>query len=186
MSACTSAAYSLRGQHLVHASGIEPGDHADLPEHGVVGNVAGVGEVRLQQCLLHPALQVVAALLVAEVDEPVRVDGVEVQGLGEPVDQSVLGSDRLDAVLHLLRALGRLAVLAGQHRAGALGRLGGCARVELEGAPVHLHLVGVLEGVDGLLHAALADVAPGTDDVGPDLDLHVVRNAVRPQAVPDS
>ena len=45
------------GQHLVDPGRVEARGHADLTEHGVVGDVAGVGEVGLQQRLLDPALQ---------------------------------------------------------------------------------------------------------------------------------
>ena len=173
-------------EHLVDPYAVEAGRHRDLAQHGVVGDVAGPGEVRLEQRLLHPALEVVATLGMGEVDQPVRVDGVEVERLGQPVDQPLLGRDGLHAVLHLLRALGRLAVLLRQHHRRALRRLGGRSGVELVGAPVHLHLVGVAELGQRVLDAALADVAPGADDVGPDLDLHDRRNTVGPQGVPDS
>ena len=44
---------------------------ADLAQHGVVRDVAGVREVGLEQRLLDPSLQLVAALGVSEVDQAV-------------------------------------------------------------------------------------------------------------------
>ena len=49
-------------------------------------------------------------------------------------------------------------------------RCDGRLRIELEAAPRDGDLVAVLEGGERRLEAALADVAPGAGDVGPDLD----------------
>src|SRR5690606_6967949 len=55
------------------------------------------------------------------------------------------------------------------HRVGPADRI---ALVELEVAVHHLHLVGVLELLQGVLEALSAEAAERADDVGPDLDLH--------------
>ena len=44
--------------------------------------------------------------------------------------------------------------------------------VELETAPHDFHVLAMLESPERALEAALADVAPRADDVGPDLYLH--------------
>ncbi len=87
------------------------------------------------------------------------------------VDAGVV-ADPGHALDHRLRLGHRDAVLRRQPvDVGALP-LDGRGRVELERPPHHLHLVGVLEASEGGLEVALADVAPGTDDVGPDLHSH--------------
>jgi hypothetical protein len=48
----------------------------------------------------------------------------------------------------------------------------GSCGVELEAPPSDVHVVGVREPRERGLEAALADVAPGADDIGPDLDVH--------------
>src|SRR5437763_1410542 len=56
--------------------------------------------------------------------------------------------------------------------------------VELEGSPDGLDLVPVRELVEGTLQPALADVAPRTHDVGPDLYLHARTNFSEPSSIP--
>ena len=116
--------------------------------------------------------------------QPVGVDGVGPLGLAEPEEQALLGGHGLGALDHLLAGRGAAAVLGAQVLGhGLLGhpRRG---RVELEGAVDDLHVVGVREARQGGLEAALADVAPGTDDVGPDLDLHDGHNRGNDPNVP--
>src|SRR6185437_11533928 len=55
-----------------------------------------------------------------------------------------------------------------ERRPAADGRV----RVELEALPFDLDLAGPVEAGERRLEAALADVAPGTDHVRPDLDFH--------------
>ena len=118
--------------------------------------------------------------------QPVGVDGVGALGLTEPEEQALLGGHGLGALDHLLAGRGTAAVLGAQVLGhGLLGhpRRG---RVELEGAVDDLHVVGVREARQGGLEAALADVAPGTDDVGPDLYLHDGHNRGNDPNVPAS
>jgi hypothetical protein len=70
------------------------------------------------------------------------------------------------------RLLDRGPVLAGQVGGAALGALGRRPRIELEGPPGHLDVLGPLELRERGLEAALAHVAPGAGDVRPDLDVH--------------
>jgi hypothetical protein len=45
-------------------------------------------------------------------------------------------------------------------------------RVQLEAPPLDLDVLGAIEVRKGTLEPTLPDVAPGADDIGPDLDLH--------------
>ena len=58
-------------------------------------------------------------------------------------------------------------------------------RVELEGAPDQLHVVGVGKIGQGRLQPSLPEVAERADDVTPDLDAHAGPNAVRDSDVPN-
>jgi hypothetical protein len=58
---------------------------------------------------------------------------------------------------------------------GRVSRRGG---IELKRPMNDLHLVAILEPRERLLEAPLADVAPRTDDVGPDIDAHPLSIAV--------
>ena len=117
-------------------------------------------------------------------EQAVGVHRVGALRLVQPEDQAFLGGDRLGPVDHLAPGLGPAAVLAAEHVGHGLGGLAGCARVELEGVPDDLDVVGVLELGQGLLEAALADVAPRADHVGPDVDAHVVETRRPPGVVP--
>ena len=44
--------------------------------------------------------------------------------------------------------------------------------IELKRAMRHSHLVAVIEQRKRMLEAALAEIAPRADDVGPDVDVH--------------
>src|SRR5665648_460721 len=49
----------------------------------------------------------------------------------------------------------------------------GCGHVELKAAPDQLYLVAVVEAGQGRFEAALPDVAPRADNVGPDFNFQV-------------
>ena len=99
--------------------------------------------------------------------------GVAADAVGEVVVQALGGGELLDA-LHVGAHLGldAGAVLGGQRGERRVRLALGDGRVELEGAPDDLDLVPVRELLEGALQPALADVAPRTHDVGPDLYLH--------------
>jgi hypothetical protein len=63
-------------------------------------------------------------------------------------------------------------VLLGDPLHADTAALGWRGRVELEAPPCDVNLVGVLELGECRLEAALADVAPGTGNIGPDLNFH--------------
>ena len=106
----------------------------------------------------------------------------EVQALGR-------GGGR-HRVEHLLRLGPGGAVLGGEAVgvAGGVGPLGRGARrrarVQLEALPLDDDLVAVGEARQGRLEAPLADVAPRTHDVRPDLDLHADLPLVQPSRRP--
>ena len=100
------------------------------------------------------------------------VERVAAAGQIEAHVQPVAGRHVGHLGLPRARLLDAHPVLLGQvlgARALARGRRAG---VELEAAPGDADLVAVLEGGERGLEAALADVAPGAGDVGPDLDVH--------------
>ena len=102
----------------------------------------------------------------------------------EVVVQAVLGGGLGHGGQHLLRAFCTgaqlLAEPGGVVGAGVvLGR-----RVELVGVPGHGDLVAMVEPVQRGLEAALADVAPRADDVGPDIDVHTVVNGRAAGCIP--
>ena len=77
-----------------------------------------------------------------------------------------------DLSLHDLDLLGREAANLGQVVVGAAIEVLRGVRCQLEAAPRHGHVLAVREPGQGPLEAALADVAPGAHDIGPDHDLH--------------
>jgi hypothetical protein len=50
--------------------------------------------------------------------------------------------------------------------------MAGPRRVELKGPMRDLHLVAMIEEREGMLEPTLAEIAPGADDVGPDVNVH--------------
>ena len=103
---------------------------------------------------------------------PVPVEGVAEAELVEVELQAVAGGGLGHALLHRARLLDRRAVLAGQVLGAALGRSVGAV-----GSSSKLRHVTVTWSRCGncsraASKPALADVAPGTGDVGPDLDVH--------------
>ena len=116
-----------------------------------------------------------------EVHDAVRVERVAAAREVEAEVQALGGGDVGHALLHRKRLVAAHAVLLGEMRRAVVLALARSGRVELERAPRHLHLVAVLEAGERGLEAALADVAPGTGDVRPDLDVHrsIVANRCR-------
>jgi hypothetical protein len=122
------------------------------------------------KCAQQPLLGGVAhAEVGGQVQQAVRRQGVHDEG-GVEVEVQALGAGQFG---HLAGHLAGLRpeppgqVLLGRHRGAGRG-----VGVQLETPPGDLDLAGVLELAERVLKPALADVAPGAHDVGPDLDLH--------------
>ncbi len=143
-----------------------------------VREVGAFGEMGAQQAFLGGTGR---AEIGGQVQQAVRVDRVHGHRAGEVEVQALAAGDQRHPVGHLasLRAEPSRQVLDRGHRDAALG-----LRVQLEAVPGDLHLVRVLELGQRVFQAALADVAPRADDVGPDLDLHHSDNPVRTLPVP--
>src|SRR5690242_8219710 len=138
-----------------------------LHEHGAVREIAPLGEIEVHQTLLHP--RGITALARPE-DQPMAVERVRLAC--DPVDrveEPLRGRRRSDAAGNSVVALdGPEFCLQVFFPADAAARN---PRVEKIGAPAHLHRN---LGPDGerLFQPALADEAPGTDDVGDNVDRH--------------
>ena len=104
--------------------------------------------------------------------EPVGVEGVAAARDVEPKLETLGCRDGGQVRVHRERLLAAHSVLA-REMIGAVPLAGARgARVELEAAPSHAHLVPVLEARERGLEAPLSDVAPGAGDIRPDLDVH--------------
>ena len=165
----TSAAKRSLASVVADLVGVEADVDREPLERGVVAHQLALAQVAAHQALLH---RVLAAVQRREVHEPVRVErvagarGLEVEV--EPLARRRGGH----LVLHRPRLLDARPVLAREVLGAVALALGRRAGVELEAAPGDADLVAVLEGGERGLEAALADVAPGAGDVGPDLDVH--------------
>ena len=167
-----------RGARIV---GVQPDLGRERDEGVDVEDRAGLGEVGVQQPLLELAL---AAVLGGEVQQLVREGRVAADALGEVVLEALLSGHLLDPGHVRPHLLDGRAVLRGQGRERLVGLALRDARVELEGPPDDLDLVAVGEPLECGLQPALADVAPRTDDVGPDLYLHAWSNFVALSSIP--
>ena len=107
-----------------------------------------------------------------EMHEPVRVERVSGASDVEAKVEPLAGGHLRHVILHLDRLAVAHPVFLGQVGGAVTLALARRLGVELEAAPGHAHLVTVLEGGQGGLEAALADVTPGARDVGPDFDVH--------------
>src|SRR4026209_2557863 len=91
----------------------------------------------------------------------------------EPSSSRGLGHPRI----HLDNLVGRPAVFPHQHLATARRPVARCGGIQLKRAMDDVHLVTIVEARERFLEAALADVAPRTDEVGPDIDAHVAQGS---------
>jgi hypothetical protein len=162
----------VAAEHLGRAGGVEAGPGGHGGERGAVGEVLAVGEVGAEQ---GPHQRVLSGGLGGGPgDEAVRVEGVDPPGPFEAVLDALGAAERRQALGHGVE--GALAVPALEHRAQLL-RFGRCPGIQLEGPPAHhdrLTGEGALgvEPLEGRVEATHAQVAPGTDHVGPHVDAH--------------
>jgi len=166
----------IAGEDLRHSILLEADRGCDLHQDRVISNVARLDEVRVQQSLFQRALKHRPARLEGEVQKTVCVYRAHTQRLVVAEQQPFLGSDCLDTVNHLFACLRPAAVLATKSCSDRLHRLRRGRRIQLERAPHHLDVLGMVEVGQGLLETTLPDVAPGADDVTPDLDTHTCQN----------
>src|SRR5688572_6657159 len=142
----------------------------DVGEHLRVADVAGLFEVRGEE-RIHDL--VALALFLGQGDQPVGLRGVglALHALEREVD-ALAPAFGDHARVELLRALERaelgLAVL------GARDAVRRQIGIELERQPAHFDLDFVLEKIERLLEALLADVAPRTDYVRRHFDLQLL------------
>src|SRR5450759_3464188 len=99
------------------------------------------------------------------VAQSVCIEGIARSRLIEAEIQPLGGGVGRDPCLGSLGGGSGQAVLDGEAFDRIALRCGRRVRVELEAAPPDIDLPTVLEGGQGVLESALADVAPGTDDV---------------------
>ena len=156
----------VAGQHGAHPGLVRAGLGEQAGQGVVVGQVGALGEVRAEQPFLG---RVADAEVGGQVQQPVRVQRVHGER-GAEVEVQALGLGEFGhpgGHRRRLRAEPPGQVVQRRHRGAGRG-----VRVQLEAPPGDLDLACVLELAEGALQPALADVAPGADDVGPDLDLH--------------
>ena len=165
MAPCNRRHVILRFKPGCDGRRIEPGFARDRGEDRAVADVAALDEIGLEQGLLHRVLH---ARLAGPVDHAMRIERVDRAGDAleveiDPLRPARLGQPLVHRVDRSLSAelLGEIgaAVEAARRNAG----------IELEGMPAHDDIVVGAFAQRGL-EPALADVAPGTDDVGDDVD----------------
>ena len=163
------------GQHGAHALG----GYADLAEQlgqrVRVGQVGSVGEVRAEQPFLGRSAH---AEVGGQMQRTVRVQRVD--GQRRPVvEGQALGRAQPGHPVH--HCLGLRPEPFGQVVDGGHRLARGHVRVQLKAPPGDRDLVGMLELVQRTLEPVLADIAPGADHVGPDLDLHADCQPAQPR-----
>ncbi len=161
---------TIGGQHGACLLRVQAGLGGQPRENLVAADQLTLGQVRAHQPLLERILKTACR---GEVEQAVRVECVAPAKEVEAEVEAVAGCGLGHRALHLQRLLAAGAVLLGEMGRGVLWALARRARIELEAAPGDLHVIAVLEALQRGLEAALADVAPGTGDIGPDLDVQV-------------
>ncbi|MBA2282546.1 MAG: DinB family protein, partial [Acidimicrobiia bacterium] len=160
---------AVAAEHLAHLVLVEAGGHRHVDEHVGVGDGPALGLVGGEHRLLHLVLATPGG---PQVDQAVGVEGAPGPGDVEAEVEALVIGDAAHALVHGLGLVAGDAVLRRQPADEVDGPAGRCVRVELEAAPHDVDLVGVGEARQRVLEPALADVAPGANDVGPDLHLH--------------
>ncbi len=147
---------------------VEPDVGRAVGEHVGIADVEPVDEVGLQQPLLEGRLRDRTRRL-GEPQQPVGEQRVGPQGAVHPELDAGLVRHRGDAIddrLCLLRAAELARVGLGDRHRGTRRRPG----IELERAVHHVDVELAIELGERPFEPTFADVAPRTDDVGPDLD----------------
>jgi hypothetical protein len=119
-----------------------------------------------------------------QVQQAVRVAGIATAQAGHVERQPVPDGALLHLTLGILGLLQGHPVLARQQFDGRGGGIGRGIRVEFEGPVRHLDLVTMRPAGQRLLETALAEIAPWTYDIGPDLNLHSRCNAPAAGSLP--
>ena len=160
----------VRCQDRLRTFRVQPRGGHRVQQHLRVGNVAGFGEVSAQQGLLQRPLRL-GRLLPGPVQQPVCVEGVP-----DPPAALLpeLEADRLAAGPQGLPVGGLLlsggAVLLAQVLGDVLA-FRSHLRIELEGLEVQFGLDVAVQPLQRLLQGSQPDGAPGTGDVGDEIDL---------------
>ena len=153
---------AISAEHLGHLVARQADLAAETGQFGVVADQAALLEIGAQQALLHRVLEIVIR---GEVDEAMRVERVARAGGREVEGEALARGGLRHLVMRGLRLLAAHAVLAREMLDVLAAAFSRSRRVELEAAPGHVHLVGVLELPERRFEATLADEAPGARDV---------------------
>ncbi len=114
-----------------------------------------------------------------EMQQAMGVEGIAGPRLFQAILQAGLLGDLRDPGVHRRRLHQADAVFLGQPLVEGARIEGRCVGVQLEAAPYDADLVAVRELGEGGFEAAPADVAPGTNDIRPDFDLHNISSSLR-------
>ncbi len=155
------------GEYRGGGFAIEANFNSEICERLAIVERKSFDEVRTEEAFFHDLTE---TFFLGEVEEAVGVEGVSALSLGEVEVEPFVVRGVGDLLHHGARSVDAHAVFASEgfverqlgHRRGA--------RVELEALPLHFDFA--VELFEGGFEAALADVAPGTNDVGPNLNFH--------------
>ena len=156
-------------EHLANRRLVEAGLDGEPGEGLLFPDGRSLDEIGRHQTLLERVLLAGRLCVVDEAVRIKRIAGARAIQVEVQADGGGIGGDPR------LRGLGGRtahAVLGGQPLDGITLRRLGSAWVELEAAPRDVDLAAMIELGQCVLEPALADVAPGTDDVRPDLNIH--------------
>ncbi len=156
-------------QHVANGRSIQPDVARQTHERVVVAHRLTLGEIGRKQPFDHRRA---LSDRVGEMDQPMGVERITGDRAIETKLETVKRARGCHAIHHRLRLLGRHSVLGGQQLHGGYRLTGGGGGVKLEAAPDDVERVAMGERMQRLLESALADVAPGAGNVGPDFDVH--------------
>ena len=154
-------------QHGGDVVALQPALDAETGQHLGVADVGAVAEVALEQRLDDAVLH---AFLAGQPDQAMGVERVGRARQAVEMEFQANGGGGLgDALVHLARALG--AAELGEAVLGAVDALARHVGIELEGMPGDGEMHALLgEDLERAFEMAFADVAPGADRVGDDVD----------------